>query len=58
MGWYNAIYIAVSWTYPLLRLALPGVVTSTEAMGRAMLKVARDGWPQKVLGSKEINAAA
>jgi uncharacterized protein YbjT (DUF2867 family) len=58
VGWYNAIYTAASWTYPLLRLALPGMVTSTEAMGRAMLKVARDGWPQKVLGSKEINAAA
>jgi hypothetical protein len=33
-------------------------VTTTETVGRAMLTVARDGWPQKVLESKEINAAA
>jgi uncharacterized protein YbjT (DUF2867 family) len=58
VGWYNGIYVALSWAYPLLRKMLPGVVTSTEAMGRAMLKVARDGWPQKVLESKAINAAA
>ena len=58
VGWYNAMYVAASWTYPLLRRVLPGMVTSTEAMGRAMLKVARDGWPQKVLGSREINTAA
>ena len=58
VGWYDAMYIALSWTYPMLRRVLPGVVTSTEAIGRAMLKVARDGWPQRVLASKEINAAA
>lgn len=58
VGWYNEMYVAASWTYPLLRRVLPAMVTSTEAMGRAMLKVARDGWPQRVLGSKEINAAA
>jgi uncharacterized protein YbjT (DUF2867 family) len=57
VGWYSAMYVAASWMYPLLRRVLPGMVTSTEAVGRAMLKVARDGWPQKVLGSKEINAA-
>ena len=58
VGWYNAIYVGLSWAYPLLRRALPGVVTSSEAVGLAMLKVARDGWPQKVLENKGINAAA
>jgi hypothetical protein len=58
VGWYNAMYVAASWTYPLLRRVLPGMVTSTEAIGRAMLKMARDGWPQKVLDSRAINAAA
>ena len=55
---YNAGYVALSWTYPLLRRLLPGMVTSTETVGRAMLKVTRDGWPRRVLGSREINAAA
>lgn len=58
VGWYNAAYMAVGWAEPLLMRVAPGLMTTTEAMGRAMLKVARDGWPQKVLGSKEINAAA
>jgi uncharacterized protein YbjT (DUF2867 family) len=58
VGWYNAAYVGLSWTYPLLRRMLPGMVTSTEAVGRAMLKVTRDGWPQRVLETKEINTAA
>lgn len=57
VGWYNAMYVGLSWAYPLLRRAFPGVVTSSEAVGRAMLKVARDGWPQKVLDNRAINAA-
>lgn len=58
VGWYDAMYSMVGWAEPLLMRVAPGFVTTTEAVGRAMLKVARDGWPQKVLGSKEINAAA
>jgi len=58
VGWYNAGYMAVAWAEPLLMRFAPGFVTTTETVGRAMLKVARDGWPQKVLGSREINAAS
>jgi uncharacterized protein YbjT (DUF2867 family) len=58
VGWYSAMYVAVGWTYPLLRRLAPGIVTSSEAVGRAMLKVARDGWPKRVLENKDINAAA
>ena len=56
--WYNAMYAALSWTYPLLRQLAPKYVTSSEAVGRAMLNVARDGWPKLVLENKDINAAA
>ena len=58
VGWYNAAYAVVGWAEPLLIRVAPKYVTTTETVGRAMLKVARDGWPQKVLESKEINAAA
>lgn len=58
VSWYNGFYVALSWAYPLLERALPTMVTSTEEVGCAMLKVARDGWPQRVLGSREINTAA
>ena len=57
VGWYNAIYVGLSWAYPLLQRGFPGMVTSSEAVGRAMLKVARDGWPYRVLENKQINAA-
>lgn len=58
VGWYNTAYAAVGWAEPLLMRFAPKYVTTTETVGRAMLKVARDGWPHKVLESKEINAAA
>jgi uncharacterized protein YbjT (DUF2867 family) len=58
VGWYNAMYVAVEWAEPLLMRFAPGFATTTETVGRAMLKVTRDGWPQRVLASREINAAA
>jgi uncharacterized protein YbjT (DUF2867 family) len=58
VGWYNAAYTVVGWAEPLLIRLAPKYVTTTETIGRAMLKVARDGWPRKVLESNDINAAA
>ena len=58
VGWYNAAYTVVGWAEPLLIRLAPKYVTTTETIGRAMLKVARDGWAQKVLESRDINAAA
>jgi uncharacterized protein YbjT (DUF2867 family) len=58
VGLYNAFYAVLGWTYPLLRRWMPSMVTSTSAVGRAMLETARNGWPQKVLHSQDINAAA
>lgn len=54
--WYAAMYAAVAPLYPVLRRLAPGAVTTTEQVGRAMLSVARDGAPTRVLGSREINA--
>jgi uncharacterized protein YbjT (DUF2867 family) len=53
---FAAIYRVVAPLYPLLKRVMPGVVTTTEQLGRAMLAVARDGAPKRVLGSREINA--
>jgi hypothetical protein len=41
---------------PLLRRALPRYVTTTEQIARAMLKVARQGAPKRVLETSDINA--
>ena len=42
----------VSWLKPLF----PGYVTTTEQVGRAMIHVAREGAPKRVLESRDINA--
>ena len=42
--------------YPVLRRLIPGSVTTTEQLGRAMIAVARSGAPTRVLASPEINA--
>ena len=42
--------------YPVLRRVAPGHVTTTEAVGRAMIAVAADGFPRQVLGNADINA--
>jgi uncharacterized protein YbjT (DUF2867 family) len=53
---YQAFYSASAPLFPLLRAVMPKMVTDSEKVGRAMLKVARDGAPQKVLENKDINA--
>jgi uncharacterized protein YbjT (DUF2867 family) len=40
----------------LVRLVSPDSMTSTERMGRAMIRVVRNGAPSRVLGTREINA--
>jgi hypothetical protein len=58
VGWYNAFYTVLGFAEPLMMRFAPKYVTTTEAVGCAMLKVAQDGWPQRVLDSAAINAAA
>lgn len=57
-GWYNAVYRALDLFYPALRRFAPDWVTSTEAVGLAMLHVARTGWTCCVLGTADLNAEA
>jgi uncharacterized protein YbjT (DUF2867 family) len=58
IGWYNGVYAAISWAYPLLRRVAPGMVTSTEEIGEAMIAVARKGYPKRVLETADIHLAA
>ncbi|MFJ4686189.1 NAD-dependent epimerase/dehydratase family protein [Streptomyces sp. NPDC088789] len=55
---YRVIYGVTSPLYPLLRRLAPDHVTTTEQLGRAMIAVARDGAPQRVLHTRDINASA
>src|SRR5258706_623989 len=54
-AWYQAIYVAAAPVFTLLKRVAPKYVTTTEQVGRAMIKVARDGYPKAVLESEEIN---
>ena len=53
-GWYNTLYTVVSPLVPLLRRLFPSSITTTEQMGRAMLAVARNGYPKRILEPRDI----
>lgn len=55
---YAVIYRVVAPLYPLLRRLMPRAVTTTEAIGRAMIAVAEQRGPTRVLDSADINDAA
>ncbi|HEV2110711.1 MAG TPA: NAD(P)H-binding protein [Gammaproteobacteria bacterium] len=54
-GFYNAFYIALGPLLWLLGRWVPGFVTTTEQMGRAMINAACDGAPKPLLESRDIN---
>jgi uncharacterized protein YbjT (DUF2867 family) len=54
-GWVQAIYVATSPLLSLLNRVAPKYMTTTEQLGRAMIKVARDGFAKPVLESTDIN---
>lgn len=53
---YNVFYLLAAPLRPVIQALLPGYVTTTEQLGRAMLAVARHGAPNRVLESRDINA--
>jgi uncharacterized protein YbjT (DUF2867 family) len=55
-AWYQAAYVVAAPVLTLLNRVAPKYVTTTEQVGRAMIKVARDGYPKPVLESEDINA--
>ena len=54
--WYGAVYKVLGGLYPLWKILAPNYVTTTECIGRAMLKVAKQGAPKPVLESRDISA--
>jgi uncharacterized protein YbjT (DUF2867 family) len=53
--WVQAIYAVTAPLLSLLNRTSPQYMTTTEQVGRAMIKVARDGYPKPVLESEDIN---
>ena len=54
-GWVQAIYVGAAPLLSLLNRVAPKYMTTTEQVGRAMIKVAKDGYPGAVLESEDIN---
>ena len=54
-AWIQAIYVVASPLLTWLDRVAPKYMTTTEQVGRAMIKVARDGYPKPVLESEDIN---
>jgi uncharacterized protein YbjT (DUF2867 family) len=53
-GLYRAIYAITTPLFPALRAVFPRYVTTTEQLGRAMVRVARDGYRKPILEMREI----
>jgi len=54
---YRVFYTFAKPLLPLLRWAFPDHVLTTRQIGQAMLAVARNGFPKRVLESRDIRAA-
>jgi len=55
---YQAFYNVAGPLFPLLKRLLPRHVTTTENVGRAMIRAAAGGYPRHVLENPDINVLA
>jgi uncharacterized protein YbjT (DUF2867 family) len=55
---YRVFYVLMAPVYPLLKLFLPLHVTTTENVGRAMIKVAKQGASKSILENADIDKIA
>ena len=55
-GWINAVYAVTAPLLSWIVRAAPNYMTTSEQLGRAMIKVARDGYPKPILESEDINS--
>jgi uncharacterized protein YbjT (DUF2867 family) len=52
---YRLLYVLLAPLFPLLKGRFPKYITTTEQIGLAMLKVAKHGWPTRILETSDIN---
>jgi uncharacterized protein YbjT (DUF2867 family) len=53
---YRILYMVLAPLYPVLKRVAPTHVTTAENIGRAMIAVAANGYPKRVLENADINA--
>src|SRR5262249_4047115 len=54
-GWINAVYAITAPLLTYMARATPDYMTTSEKLGRAMISVARNGYPKPILESADIN---
>jgi uncharacterized protein YbjT (DUF2867 family) len=54
---YRIGYALMKPIFPLLRALFPSYITTTETLGRLMLRIAREGHPKRILESADIRMA-
>lgn len=54
--WTRILYAVFGPLWPLVRVIAPGVMITTEELGRAMIRVARHGAPKRVLENRDLIA--
>jgi len=52
---YQSIYVVFGALYPLLKYIAPKSITTTENVGRAMIRVVKVGSPKHILEASDIN---
>jgi uncharacterized protein YbjT (DUF2867 family) len=52
---YQLVYDVTRPIYPLLKKLFPNSITTSEQLGRAMIKVTRLGYPKSIMESSDIN---
>ena len=52
---YQVLYTLSTPVTPLLRRLFPGFVTTTVAVGRAMIHAVTEGYPERILETRHIN---
>lgn len=55
---YRVFYQVMAPLYPVLRRLAPNLVTTNEAVGRAMIELAVSGYPKRLIEVKDINVLA
>ena len=55
---YRLFYIAAAPLMPLAQRLFPNTIVTTEQVGKAMLNVARRGWPTTILEQRDIARAS
>lgn len=56
-AWYQAVYTITAPLMPLLRPFFWGAMTTSDTVGRALINVAANGYPKRILEVADINIA-